>query len=342
MIEWVFVTGSHYKGGDIGFTYNISNYAISDVDGTFNNFAGDTSATIGFTNEPIYLDIYSAADTDGDDRITIASGDELVMKAIVPSDITTGTITFDLSGSTGDIMSGITWNDRAGQSVQFSWPNITLTVVENQRDYYLYWNPTVSDERSATLNFTVSGNYNLNSVGNTSYSKAITVTPPAETPPVVTHSEFTYNFEDGVEFGGWDTNITTTDIVYDPNDQSNKVLKIVVDDNGYNFGQIGISNGDYSGKYTLSLKYKAETSTGKMNLVFQYEYKDENGENKYTERIKYEEGKEDENVLSTDWKDITWDLNFAEQANQFIIQFEHVPANAVFYIDDLKLVKNNQ
>lgn len=177
VIEWVFVTGSHYKGGDIGFTYNISNYAISDVDGTFNNFAGDTSATIGFTNEPIYLDIYSDADTDDGDRITIASGDELVMKAIVPSHITTGTITFDLSGSTGDIMSGITWNDRAGQSVQFSWPNITLSVVENQRDYYLYWNPTVSDECSATLNFTVSGNYNLNSVGNTSYSKAITVTP---------------------------------------------------------------------------------------------------------------------------------------------------------------------
>ncbi len=61
LIEWVFVTGQHYKGGDIGFTYNISNYAISDVDGTFNNFAGDTSATIAFTNEPV---IYCNFDND--------------------------------------------------------------------------------------------------------------------------------------------------------------------------------------------------------------------------------------------------------------------------------------
>ncbi len=176
VIEWVFVTGQYYKGGDIGFAYSISTYTISDV--SYNNIDGDKSATIAFTDEPIYLDVYSDADTDAGNDISIVSGSQLVMKATLSSDIAPGTqITFDLSESTGDIMSGITWNDRAGQSVQFSWPNITLSVVENQRDYYLYWNPTVSDECSATLNFTVSGNYNLNSVGNTSYSKTVTVTP---------------------------------------------------------------------------------------------------------------------------------------------------------------------
>lgn len=51
VIEWVFVTGQHYRGGDIGFAYSISTYTISDV--SYNNIDGDKSATIAFTNEPV-------------------------------------------------------------------------------------------------------------------------------------------------------------------------------------------------------------------------------------------------------------------------------------------------
>ena len=171
----------------------------------------------------------------------------------------------------------------------------------------------------------------INMQGDGRVLKKVTLTPPAETPPVVTHSEFTYNFEDSVKFGGWNNNITT-DIVYDDVRESN-VFMLVVSQNEHNFGQIGISNGDYSGKYTLSLKYKAGSSTGKMNLVFQDEA------NSYAERGKYVEG--DDETLSTSWTEIIWNIDFSEHADQFVIQFEQVDANATFYIDDLKLVRNN-
>ncbi len=206
LIEWVFKTGQYYNAGEaIGFTYNISNYTISEVDGTFNNFTGDTSATIGFTNEPIGLEIYSEADTDtNDDIITIASGYELVMKATVPSDIPVGTeITFDLSNSIDVVADGLVWNEKNTSSVQMNWPNIRFTVEEGQRDYYLYWNPTVSDEsRTATLSFTatIDGNsYNLNSVGNTSYSKTVTVTPNNN------QTTGTVVWNEGKTYTGWST-----------------------------------------------------------------------------------------------------------------------------------------
>lgn len=83
LIEWVFVTGQHYKGGDIGFTYNISNYAISDVDGTFNNFAGDTQATIAFTNEPViycnFDDGLGRVSTQDESKVYVTDG-ALVLK----------------------------------------------------------------------------------------------------------------------------------------------------------------------------------------------------------------------------------------------------------------------
>ncbi len=172
VIEWVFQTGSYYKGGDIGFAYSISTYTISDV--SYNNIDGDKSATIAFTDEPIYLDVYSDADTDDGNDISIVSDSQLVMKATLSSDIAPGTqITFDLSNSTGDGINNITWNENnSASSAKMSWPNITLTVVQGQSDYYLYWYPVGNS--SATLNFTVN-DYDLNSVGNSSYSKTITV-----------------------------------------------------------------------------------------------------------------------------------------------------------------------
>lgn len=174
VIEWVFQTGSYYKGGDIGFAYSISTYTISDV--SYNNIDGDKSATIAFTDEPIYLDVYSDADTDAGNDISIVSGSQLVMKATLSSDIAPGTqITFDLSNSTGDGINNITWNENnSASSAKMSWPNITLEVVQGQSDYYLYWYPVGNS--SATLNFTVN-DYDLNSVGNSNYSKTITVTP---------------------------------------------------------------------------------------------------------------------------------------------------------------------
>ncbi len=48
-IDWVFVTGGNYSGGDIAFTYTISN-----VDDKNYNITGDTQATIAFTNEPVF------------------------------------------------------------------------------------------------------------------------------------------------------------------------------------------------------------------------------------------------------------------------------------------------
>ena len=172
LIKWVFQTGSYYKGGDIGFAYSISTYTISDV--SYNNIDGDKSATIAFTDEPIYLDVYSDADTDAGNDISIVSGSQLVMKATLSSDIAAGTqITFDLSNSTGDGIYNITWNENnSASSAKMSWPNITLTVVQGQSDYYLYWYPVGNS--SATLNFTVN-DYDLNSVGNSGYSKTITV-----------------------------------------------------------------------------------------------------------------------------------------------------------------------
>ena len=164
----------------------------------------------------------------------------------------------------------------------------------------------------------------------------VTITSGSGETPTAT--SFAYNFEDGVEFDEWN-NFITTDIVSDDDINSN-VLKLVVTEtdvnnntNNYNFGQIGISNGNFIGSYTLSIKYRAESSTGKMNLVFQDE------DNNYVERAKYVEG--NDGNLSTSWKTITWNLTFNEHADQFLIQFETVTLPATFYIDDLTLVKNN-
>ncbi len=331
LIEWVFKTGQHYKGGDIGFTYNISNYAISGVDGTFNNFAGDTSATIGFTNEPIYLDVYSDADTDDGNDISIVSGSQLVMKAIVPSDITKGTITFNLSGSTGDIMSGITWNDRAGQSVQFSWPNITLTVVENQRDYYLYWNPTVSDERSATLNFTVSGNYNLNSVGNTSYSKAITVSRT-----VIDDEDFS-NFKN-VGPGSVSVEDGILCLTNNTDRQNAWDAQAMYETNGIEYGET----------YTLTFKAKIANNTqGEMAVAIQ---RFENGECVATDHYRIFTINDINNAKkeNQDWAEFTYDITI--QDNNQETPNENNPTHFMFnfgdlvgtlYIDDLSLVKKN-
>lgn len=319
LIEWVFVTGQHYKGGDIGFTYNISNYAISDVDGTFNNFAGDTSATIAFTNEPIYLDVYSDADTDAGNDISIVSGSQLVMKATLSSDIALGTqITFDLSNSTGDGIYSITWNENnSASSAKMDWPNITLEVVQGQSDYYLYWYPTVSDERSATLNFTVSGNYNLNSVGNTSYSKTVTVSRT-----VIDDEDFS-NFKNvgpgsvSVEDGKLClTNNTDCQNAWD--------AQAMYETNGIEYGET----------YTLTFKAKIANNTtqGAMAVAIQ---RFENGECVATDHYRIFNIDDINNAKkeNQDWAEFTYDITI--QDNDQETPNENKPTHFMFNFGDL-------
>lgn len=151
----------------------------------------------------------------------------------------------------------------------------------------------------------------------------------------ITPTGFVYNFDDGVKFGDWNNNIST-EIVDDPNGQSNKVLKIVVANNEYNFGQLGM-NGDYSESctYTLSLRFRAESTNGTKTLVFQKTAT----EGDYPSRL---------NLTISDyttvnsWKEYKWEnVSLSGYADQFVIKFQDVDAGAVFYIDDLKLVRNN-
>ena len=144
------------------------------------------------------------------------------------------------------------------------------------------------------------------------------------------------NFDNGVNFGDWNNNIST-EIVNDPNDQSNKVLKIVVADNEYKFGQLGM-NGDYSESctYTLSLRFRAESTNGTKTLVFQKTAT----EGEYPSRLNLTIS---DYTTANSWKEYKWEnVRLSGYADQFVIKFEQVEANATFYIDDLKLVRNNQ
>lgn len=154
---------------------------------------------------------------------------------------------------------------------------------------------------------------------------------------VVTNNPVIYcNFDNGVKFGDWNNNIST-EIVDDPNDQSNKVLKIVVAGNEYNFGQLGM-NGDYSESctYTLSLRFRAESTNGTKTLVFQKTAT----EGDYPSRLNLTIS---DYTTANSWKEYKWEnVSLSGYADQFVIKFEQVEANATFYIDDLKLVRNNQ
>ena len=147
----------------------------------------------------------------------------------------------------------------------------------------------------------------------------------------ITPTEFTYNFEDGgVILDSW--NNLETNNVYDEVLKSN-VLKLTVKiENGQAFAQLGIT-GNYTGSYTLSLRYRigtAEASDREMNLVFQ-EGKSEG----YEERATYSYTN-----ISTSENTFNQQITLSGNVEQFVIQFANVKENDIFYIDDLKLVKN--
>lgn len=148
----------------------------------------------------------------------------------------------------------------------------------------------------------------------------------------ITPTEFTYNFEDGgVILDSW--NNLETNNVYDEVLKSN-VLKLTVKiENGYDFAQLGIT-GNYTGSYTLSLRYRigtSEASDRTMNLVFQ------EGESEgYTTRATYSYTN-----ISTSENTFNQQITLSGNVEQFVIKFEDVKENDIFYIDDLKLERTN-
>ena len=190
---------------------------------------------------------------------------------------------------------------------------------------YTITNATVTDsDTSTTAACNLSGDTQA-TIGFTNEPTGGGTTTPTET--VV----FNMTFEDESPIGGW--NNINTDIVVDSNIQSN-VLRLVMQQNDNNWGQLGIGGEYNSGGYTLSLKFKAETSAGNMKLVFQDSTKE------YA--VRAEQSYSISNYASnTTWSELVWNVTLSEFADQFVIQFDGVEANATFYIDDLKLVRTN-
>ena len=85
LIEWVFVTGSYYGGGDISFTYNISN-------GQGYTLTGDTSAQIAFTNESQILVATNGNQASNNINLSLEYGEnsaeEFTVDVPVPNNVT--------------------------------------------------------------------------------------------------------------------------------------------------------------------------------------------------------------------------------------------------------------
>lgn len=140
---------------------------------------------------------------------------------------------------------------------------------------------------------------------------------------------FEYNFDDNNTIGGWGG--INTNVVYDDDKKSN-VLQIERSSDG-DYGQLGIGGGNYNGSYTISMKLKTSTSVGIVRFVIQYS-------DGYAWRAN--KGFEISELVLNSWNNtITWNVNISESADQFVIRFEGVEAGTFFYIDDLKVVKNN-
>jgi hypothetical protein len=141
-----------------------------------------------------------------------------------------------------------------------------------------------------------------------------------------------YNFENGQRIDGW--NNVTTSIVYDNIAQSN-VLRIEMQSNDNNWGQLGLGGGNYSGKYKLFLKFKkgSSSSSGTMKLAFQDS--SNNYEKRATIDLSLSANADDS------WHSIEQDVTLSGFADQFVIQLEGVNGGTVIYIDDLKLVRTN-
>ena len=141
-----------------------------------------------------------------------------------------------------------------------------------------------------------------------------------------------YDFENGQRIDGW--NNVTTSIVYDNIAQSN-VLRIEMQQNNNNWGQLGIGGGNYSGKYKLFLKFKkgSSSSSGTMKLAFQDS--SNNYEKRATIDLSLSANADDS------WHSIEQDVTLSGFADQFVIQLEGVNGGTVIYIDDLKLVRTN-
>ena len=96
-------------------------------------------------------------------------------------------------------------------------------------------------------------------------------------------------------------------------------------------------NGDYSESctYTLSLRFRAESTNGTKTLVFQKTAT----EGEYPSRLNLTIS---DYTTANSWKEYKWEnVSLSGYADQFVIKFQDVDAGAVFYIDDLKLVRNN-
>lgn len=141
-----------------------------------------------------------------------------------------------------------------------------------------------------------------------------------------------YDFENGQRIDGW--NNVTTSIVYDNIAQSN-VLRIEMQQNDNNWGQLGIGDGNYSGKYKLFLKFKkgSSSSSGTMKLAFQDS--SNNYEKRATIDLSLSANADDS------WHSIEQDVTLSGFADQFVILLEGVNGGTVIYIDDLKLVRTN-
>lgn len=85
LIEWVFVTGSYYGGGDISFTYNISN-------GQGYTLTGDTSAQVAFTNESQILVATNGSAASNNLNLSLEYGanstEEFTVDVTVPAGVT--------------------------------------------------------------------------------------------------------------------------------------------------------------------------------------------------------------------------------------------------------------
>lgn len=313
LIDWVFVTGGNYSGGDIQFTYKLSNNQEYTVTGD----VGDNSPTFAFVNEPTTQSgttVYSGQKQWGEwsnsDFLEIYNHYLPVGTEIIVNTTSTNGGAFEL-------------HDCEERSLRFQDVNYPVT----DDNYYNVGSGNTSHSFKVANNTTANGN-NINGVNGLRINgNNVTITSVVVKFPNQIGEILNRDFNDGNAINGWGNDGYVNPTVKNENGNSYLVLS-----HSGSFAQAAIDGGYEPGNYVLTVNVKG-TVQGSIKQIFQHFYTPKNGETQYVDATSTDIG------ITTEWETVSINVRLDRGCNRFM--FDYGSFNGEIHIDDLKLVRTN-